>query len=145
MQNPGYPTQGGPLQLVTKPCRVCEVAKDISFFVKNKAFKSGIDTICLDCSREKVKIHRKTNKTRRSPHRKGISAGWRDIIVDFLLKRDGLICGICKESLEGSAFHIDHILPVALGGKDIMSNVQLAHPKCNMAQSNIIRKQARGF
>lgn len=127
-----------------KKCRICKIEKSIDEFVKSKVFKSGIDTICLECSRLKVKEHRK--KTKR-PHskRKSISSGYRDIIVDFLIKRDGLICGICKKSMEGSIFHIDHIIPVALGGVDTMENVQLTHPKCNMSQSNLIRKQSHGF
>lgn len=127
-----------------KTCRICLEEKELEVFVKNKAFKSGIDTICLECSRNRVKEHRKRTKR---PHgkRKGISQGYRDIIIDFLVKRDGLICGFCKESLEDSKIHIDHKLPVALGGQDIMENVQLAHPKCNLAQALLIRKQSCGF
>jgi len=45
-----------------KICRSCKKEKILSLFVKNKAFKSGIDTICLDCSREKVKAWRKSGK-----------------------------------------------------------------------------------
>jgi 5-methylcytosine-specific restriction endonuclease McrA len=127
-----------------KLCRICQQSKEIEDFVKSKKFKSGYDTICLSCSRNKVKEYRKKNK---KPHskRKSISGGYRDIIVDFLIKRDGLICGMCRESLEGSEFHIDHIIPVALGGKDIMENVRLTHPKCNLSQSNLIRKQSHGY
>lgn len=127
-----------------KKCRSCKEEKELNLFVNSKAFKSGKDTICLQCSKEKVKFYRNKNKT---PHskRKSISSGYRDIIVDFLLKSDGLICGICKTSLENSSFHIDHKIPVALGGADIMENVQLTHPKCNLEQALIIRKQKHGY
>lgn len=97
-------------------------------------------------------VGRKANITYRKNHpehrfstRKNNSASYRSIIIDFLVKRDGLICGICKESLEASKVHIDHIIPVALGGLDIMDNVQLAHPECNMAEALSIRKQSHGY
>ena len=38
-----------------KKCRCCSNEKSISLFVKNKAFSSGIDSICLECNRSKVK------------------------------------------------------------------------------------------
>ena len=125
-----------------RKCRICKEDKIVHEFVRNKAFSGGRDTICLACSREKVKEWRK-GKPRGK--RKGISQGYRDIIIDFLIKRDGLYCGICHESLEASEVHIDHIIPVALGGLDKMENVQLAHPKCNTGQANAIRKQSHGF
>lgn len=41
-----------------KLCRICKLTLNYEEFVKSKAFKSGIDTICLKCSREKVKLWR---------------------------------------------------------------------------------------
>ena len=69
----------------------------------------------------------------------------REIILDFLIKRDGLICGFCKGSLENSKIHLDHIQPVALGGPNTMENIRLAHPACNLKDSHAIRKQALGY
>lgn len=48
----------------------------------------------------------------------------------ILARNDGL-CGICGQSIEGE-FHIDHIVPVALGGTDDEANLQPAHPRCNI-------------
>ena len=128
-----------------KTCRRCQEDKEISLFVNSKVFKDGKDTICLECSRQKVKEWRKKNKGPHSKKRKGISQGYRDIVVDFLIKRDGLVCGICKTTILDTNFHIDHILPVALGGLDTMENVQLAHSSCNIGQSHAIRKQSAGY
>jgi len=129
-----------------KVCRSCKIEKVETEFVKSKAFKSGIDTICLVCSRERVKIHRKKNKLPRSNYRRtSTSTAYRNIIIDYLVKRDGLICTMCNELIEDTKYHIDHIIPVALGGLDIMENIRLTHPTCNMGQSNIIRKQRHGF
>lgn len=94
-------------------------------------------------NRKHIKEWRKRTKT---PHsNRNITKGYRNIIIDYLIKRDGLICGICKQSLENSKIHINHIIPVALGGQDIMDNVNLAHEKCNISQSNDIRKQSQGY
>lgn len=47
--------------------------------------------------------------------------------------RDGGRCKLCGVELpfKSNAFHIDHIVPIALGGPDIPANVQLACPPCN--------------
>jgi len=109
--------------------------------VHNKASKGGIDTICLDCSRTKVKEWRKRNPG--SPHgkRHQISSGWRNIIIDFLIKRDGFVCGLCNESLEGANIHINHIIPVALHGLDVMENVNLTHASCNIQDGQRIKSE----
>lgn len=43
-------------------------------------------------------------------------------------------CGICKQFLDikSETYHIDHIYPIALGGKHVMSNLQITHPTCNI-------------
>lgn len=62
--------------------------------------------------------------------------GYRRAWPDLLL-RDGPYCGICGEPLDPihSNFHVDHITPVAHGGTNDLSNLQLAHPHCNMSKS----------
>lgn len=45
-------------------------------------------------------------------------------------ERDGGVCRICNDPIEGP-FHIDHIVPLALGGTHEPANCQLAHPACN--------------
>ena len=128
-----------------KVCRICHKEKPVKQFVSNKAFKDGRDTICLECSRDKVKAWRKQNPHVPHGKRKSISSGYRDIITSFLIERDGFVCGMCGESLEDSKIHIDHIIPVALGGVDIMSNVRLTHATCNMDQALSIRKEKHGY
>ena len=42
------------------------------------------------------------------------------------------ICGICKEYvLDNDKWHVDHIVPLALGGEHSYRNTQLAHAICN--------------
>ena len=44
-------------------------------------------------------------------------------------------CAFCGEPL-GDDQSLDHIVPVSKGGKNIWSNFQLTHDKCNKARGN---------
>lgn len=75
-------------------------------------------------------------KARERYHRVGgtrLRRSWPDLLL-----RDGPICGICNEPLNPirEDFHIDHIVPTAHGGTNDLSNLQLAHPHCNMSKSD---------
>lgn len=45
------------------------------------------------------------------------------------------ICGVCDLLIDG-AFHIDHIIPISKGGPHVVSNLQLAHPYCNLSKKD---------
>jgi 5-methylcytosine-specific restriction endonuclease McrA len=51
------------------------------------------------------------------------------------VKQKGL-CRICKADLDTHGYHIDHIIPIARGGKGDLSNIQLLCPSCNIAKSD---------
>ncbi len=44
-------------------------------------------------------------------------------------------CAICRKSLRGG-FHVDHIMPLARGGKHEPANLQLLCAPCNLAKSS---------
>lgn len=50
--------------------------------------------------------------------------------VEKLLERDGDLCYLCDQPLDGER-SIDHVVPLVKGGKDNMSNYRLAHHRCN--------------
>jgi hypothetical protein len=62
---------------------------------------------------------------RRSAHGK-LSKG----IIQTLLDAQGGLCACCGVALNG-VFHLDHIMPLALGGSNTDDNVQLLTPACN--------------
>jgi len=41
------------------------------------------------------------------------------------------LCACCGKSLD-AGYHVDHIIPLALGGRNIDGNLQLLTPKCNL-------------
>ncbi|NJP96392.1 HNH endonuclease [Nonomuraea sp. FMUSA5-5] len=58
-------------------------------------------------------------------------------------ERDGWICQLCFYEVDREAqwphplsAAIDHIVPIAVGGPDILDNVQLAHQGCNWRKSS---------
>lgn len=54
-----------------------------------------------------------------------------------VLKRDNYTCQICgKNSKDGVKLHVDHIIPVAKGGKTVMSNLQTLCDRCNIGKSD---------
>lgn len=64
-----------------------------------------------------------------------------------LFKLQGGMCPCCKQSL-GSDFHLDHKMPLALGGANEDWNMQLLRKTCNRqkgAQHPIKFMQSRGF
>jgi 5-methylcytosine-specific restriction endonuclease McrA len=55
-----------------------------------------------------------------------------DVPFDFILQRDLGVCGICQQQILDADIHLDHIVPLAAGGRHERSNVQLAHAACNL-------------
>ena len=72
---------------------------------------------------------------------KRLEAVERALITDKLrfdvMKRDNYKCRICGASQEdGARLHVDHIIPIAKGGKSVMSNLQTLCESCNMGKSD---------
>ena len=90
-----------------------------------------------DCS------HAAHNGTRKMAKRAGRLRAAGDPLTEraAIAKRDSYRCGICGGGVNMSLTHpdpgygsLDHILPVAMGGDDDISNLQLAHLRCNLAK-----------
>lgn len=50
--------------------------------------------------------------------------------------REGGYCGICYEPVPYREMHLDHIVPVSLGGGDEPGNLRPAHAACNIRRGN---------
>ncbi|MHB8914935.1 MAG: HNH endonuclease [Thiobacillus sp.] len=64
----------------------------------------------------------------------------------FKLQRGKCACG-CKKPL-GDNYHLDHIIPIALGGSNTDENIQLLRAKCNIqkkAKHPIEFMQSKGY
>lgn len=68
------------------------------------------------------------------------------LVSKLLILQKGL-CPCCKKPL-GDDYHVDHIIPLALGGKNEDRNIQLLRGSCNMqkhAKHPVDFMQERGF
>lgn len=54
----------------------------------------------------------------------------------YLIEVQGNRCAYCKRDLTDVVSHIDHIVPLAKGGTDDLSNLCAACPECNHAKGN---------
>ena len=59
---------------------------------------------------------------------------------ELITNRAGRRCEYCQmhQSLQGATFHIEHVIPRALGGASDASNLALACPSCNLHKADRI-------
>ena len=58
-----------------------------------------------------------------------------------VFKRDNFTCKICGATqADGVKLHVDHIIPVSMGGKTVMSNLQTLCDRCNIGKGNKVDK-----
>lgn len=55
------------------------------------------------------------------------------LVRTLLLEQNGKCC-YCAEEFAGSRFHLDHYMPLALGGRNQDENIVLACPSCNCSK-----------
>ena len=100
---------------------------------------------------EKGKAYNRDHKKKwrdegnRKPEKRQCSNEYREAIIDFLIERDGTLCGICGSSLLEHKISIDHIIPHALGGPNKISNYRAVHLSCNYRAGVKVRKITQGY
>jgi len=93
---------------------------------------------------ETMRVHSQNRKARKRSSGGRLSVG----IVKKLIALQKGKCASCKEMLAKTGHHVDHIIPLAIGGEHSDSNVQLLCPTCNMskgAKHPVDFMQSRGF
>lgn len=92
---------------------------------------------------EKARISRHNYRARKRANGGKLSAG----LATKLFKLQRGLCVCCRQPL-GDDYHLDHRMPIALGGANIDSNMQLLRAICNLqkhAKHPIDFMQSRGF
>jgi len=92
---------------------------------------------CRDgAERERNREARRRAKQRRRARMRQIP--YERYTLAGVAERDGFACGICQRPVEiglevpdPGAPTVDHVWPLARGGRDVLANVQLAHFLCN--------------
>jgi len=93
---------------------------------------------------EKVRIAYHNYQANKRKNGGKVSLGF----AEKLLIRQKGRCAVCKKSLKKTGYHLDHIVPLARGGKNEDRNIQATCPKCNMeknAKDPITFMRERGY
>jgi hypothetical protein len=90
----------------------------------------------------KANPHRRPHNNRERARKKGVPSQY--YTRQHLFDRDGYDCYLCNLPVELTANHIvgqpgwelyphvEHVIPLALGGHDTLANVKIAHAVCNI-------------
>lgn len=62
-------------------------------------------------------------------------------IKTSLIDRDGLVCNFCREGFVREHLTIDHIMPLFMGGKSNIENLQLLCEPCHVEKSRNDQKK----
>lgn len=93
---------------------------------------------------EAVRVIKQNRRARKLENGGRLSKGVAEKL--YSLQRGKCACG-CKQPL-GDDYHLDHIMPIALGGTNTDDNIQLLRAKCNLqknAKHPVDFMQQRGF
>lgn len=69
----------------------------------------------------------------RAPERRGMGRR-RDVQRAYVLARDGMRCHLCGGRVRPGDVHLDHVVPLSLGGAHDVSNLRVAHARCNLSK-----------
>lgn len=76
---------------------------------------------------EQCRVHIHNRRARKEQNGGTLSSN----IVDILMSEQDGKCVYCFADLADVGFHLDHFMPVVLGGKNEDDNIQLTCPTCN--------------
>lgn len=92
-------------------------------------------------NRERTKLVHKKYRQNKKTEIKLLNAARRAKVAGGGIRKEDIenwnsrICGVCKLPIEEN-YHIDHITPLSRGGLHVVSNLQLAHPRCNILKGD---------
>lgn len=95
---------------------------------------------CPPCYRDRLLADSRDRKHRRRAITRAADA--ERIDSREIYERDGWRCGLCRRKVNAKLKHpnlrsasLDHIVPLARGGRHVRTNVHLAHLGCNLAKN----------
>lgn len=108
----------------------------VAWKIRNSANAKAWRTANQERNRELQKKWRSANPEKLREKKRKRRASKRKSIVDGLMKLQRGRCAYCRAKLAPGTTHVDHIHPLARGGADHRSNLQLACSTCNIIKSD---------
>lgn len=65
-----------------------------------------------------------------------LSGAQRSEITDLIYERDRGVCHLCRLAVRREDASVDHLIPEARGGESTLSNLALAHRRCNYSRGD---------
>lgn len=112
-------------------------------YLSNKTLRKAQMSAWRKSNKELTRLHSHNYKAKKRENGGNLS---KDILSKLLKLQRGK-CPCCGEPL-GDDYHLDHIMPIALGGSNTDGNIQLLRAKCNRnksAKHPIYFMQSKGF
>ena len=95
-----------------------------------------------DPARERANRWRRANPQARREYaqkrealEKGATKGER-IYRSVIFERDSGECHLCGRKVDPKRWHLDHLVPLSIGGDHVYANVAVSHPRCNISKGN---------
>jgi hypothetical protein len=85
---------------------------------------------------QKYPEKRSSYMAKRRAAKSGLSGSHTASQIKEMYRDQNMICACCDRSIkqEDGGYHIDHIMPLALGGTNDIANIQLLTPFCNLSK-----------
>ncbi|MGZ4957334.1 MAG: HNH endonuclease [Methylobacter sp.] len=114
------------------------------YYAKNKEKRVEYGVIYRANNKEKIKNADYKRRALKAKTGGSLSKG---ITAKLMYLQKGK-CAVCKTSVKKKGHHLDHIMPIALGGSNTDDNIQILCPTCNLqkgAKHPQVFMQSRGF
>ncbi len=123
-RNPGYAAA----QYAADPEKAKAAAA--AWFIKNRARARANNQKWHAANPDSRRVREQNRRARKKENGGQLSPGI--VAVLYAAQRGG--CAACDRGLRWHGYHLDHCLPLALGGKNEDSNMQLLCPPCNLSK-----------
>lgn len=137
-------------------CRACTKADTAARrAAKPEAVKAGIQA-WRSANAERMRAGMRDHYRRNKPsylvrnlnrEQRAVGVMSNDIVARLTDLQKGR-CACCGRDLKETGHHVDHVLPLALGGSNTDDNAQLLCPTCNLSKGPkhpVVFMQSRGF